>query len=61
MLYVRFGFGLSALLLVASPSFARDDVLVIPIVEAMNVLKTLQKPESLAKLCFGIQSNSPFA
>jgi len=44
MFVVRFGFVLSALLLVAALSLGRDNVLMISAVDATNVLKHPQKP-----------------
>jgi uncharacterized protein YbjQ (UPF0145 family) len=53
MRHFRYGFMLSALLLATSPAFARDDVLMLPIANAMATPQAQQKLGNSVKFFFG--------
>jgi uncharacterized protein YbjQ (UPF0145 family) len=55
MLHFRYEFLMSALLLVASPAFARDDVVMLPVADAMNTPMAQQKLGDTVKFYFGTQ------
>lgn len=59
MLYVGRGFILLALLVTASPSFARDDVVMLPIANAISTPEARTKLKSAVRLYFGAQPAIP--
>jgi hypothetical protein len=59
VLYVSRGFVLSALLVTASPSFARDDVVMLPIANAINTPEAKTKLKNAVRFYFGTQPAIP--
>ncbi len=55
MRHLRCGFVAAALLLTASPSFAADDVIMLPVANAINTPEAQQKLPSSVKFYFGNQ------